>query len=245
MDSQKLEALARQLGELEREANEVAAAIQRSGSVRRLVALAIVVVVGVISYLGYQRAKEFVGKENMDLLSIELNLAATNNADDVMKQLWTLVENTRPTVIKALNDQFSRDMPAILAKLGTERDNLAVNLQSRLESHLRGQYNQALEGHRAILREEFKIEDEETLSLMIHHFEGGFQPLVERYYGKKLKAEFERMYALWDEFPIDDSQRTREELEKELYNHLVGLFLEKVSAVGSETAATGAGASGG
>ena len=238
VDSQKLEALAKQLGDLERQATDVSDAIQRAASVRRILTLAVVGVLAVFLTLYYKTARSFLGDENLDQLIVQLNLRAAANSEDVINQLHVLVDHTKEPLAQAFNEQFQKDMPTILAKLGPERENLAVNLQSRLDDRLQDQYNKALESNRQLLKEEFKIEDDETLSLMIHHFEGGFQPLVKQYYGDKLKAEFNRMYATWDDFPLDDSKRSREELEKELYRQLVGLMMHRVSAVGAETAAT-------
>ncbi len=234
LESQKLEALARQLGDLEKQANELTAAIQRSASVRRVLVLVVVGVLAVFGGLYYQVGRSFVDQKNIDKMMVYLNKRAAANSQEVMNELQTLVKHTQPTVSDALEKQFTKDMPAILGLLGKEREVLALNLQDLLDQRLRAQYTKALKQHSAILQEEFDIQDVEALAMMVDHFEGGFQPLVKQYYGDRLKEEFNRMYATWDNFPLDNSRRTKEELEKELYHQLIGLMLQKVVTLATE-----------
>jgi hypothetical protein len=235
-DSQRLEALAKQLADLERQSSELANALQRSASVRRLLVLVVVALLGIYGYVYYSAGKAFTDKKNLDRLMSELERRASANSDQVMHQAHVLVEHTWPTVSAAMTEQFQDDMPTFMNLLGTERENLAVNLQSQMEALVRGKYEKALDQHREILSQEFpSIKDERDIDAMADNFKDAFAPLVKKHYGDKIRAEFEKMYKTWDEFPIDKSKRDREQLSQELYNLLFALMQHKLAAAGEDT----------
>lgn len=246
-DNQRMEALAKQLADLERQSAELNAALQRSGAVRKLLTLVVLAVVVIYGYLFYTKGKSFTDKDNLDRLMTELQLSANSNTDEITKQLQTLIEHTWPTVSAAMADQMKQDMPKITAMLGAERENLAVNLQGRMEGLMQGHYNKALDTHRSILMETFpQVKDEADLELMSNNFKDAFRPLVKQHYGEKIKTEFEKMYKVWDTFPRDESSRSRDELSQELYNLLFALMQEKLAASEElkDASKRGAGASG-
>ena len=230
-DNQRMEALAKQLADLERQSAELGAALQRSGAVRRLLTLVVLAVVVIYGYLYYTKGKSFVDKDNLDRLITELQLRSDANADDLIRHGNTLYRNTWPTVSAALEKQVKDDIPKVTAMLGAERETLAVNLQGRMEGLVQGHYNKALDTHRSILIETFpQVKDERDLELMSDNFKEAFRPLVKQHYGEKIKAEFEEMYKIWDTFPRDESKRDRDELSKELYHLLFALMQEKLAA---------------
>jgi hypothetical protein len=235
-EGQRLEALAKQMADLERQSVELGAALQRSASVRRLLVLVVVALLGIYMYLYYSAGKAFTDQKNMEKLMAELERAATANSDQVMKQVQVLVEHTWPKVSAAMTDQFQKDMPQFMTLLGTERENLAVNLQSRLESLVKAKYAKTLAQHRDILVEEFpSIKDEGDIEKMTENFQDAFEPLVKKHYGDKIRSEFEQMYKIYDEFPVDNSKRDREQLSQELYNLLFALMQHKLAAAGEDT----------
>jgi multidrug efflux pump subunit AcrB len=235
-ESQRVEGLAKQLAELERQAGEVSAALQRSASVRRLLVLVVAALLGIYLYLYYTAGKAFLDQKNIDRLMRELEARATANSDDVMKEAQILVRNTWPTVSAALSDQLKDDMPTFMTLLGTERDNLAVNLQSRMEGLVRAKYDKTVDQHREILKEQFpSVKDDRDIDLMAENFKDAFGPLVKRHYGDRIRSEFDQMYKTWDDFPIDNSKRDHEELSQELYNLLFALMQHKLAAAGEDT----------
>jgi lipid II:glycine glycyltransferase (peptidoglycan interpeptide bridge formation enzyme) len=235
-DSQRLEGLAKQLADLERQANDLSAALQRSASIRRLLVLVVAALLGIYLYLYFMAGREFTEKKNMDKLMNELERSATANSSPVMKQAQMLVEKTWPTVSAAMSEQLQNDMPTFMTLLGTERENLAVNLQTRMESLVKGKYEKTLDQHRAILIEQFpSIKDDRDIDAMADNFKDAFTPLVKRHYGDKIRGEFEKMYKTWDEFPVDTTKRDRDELSQELYNLLFALMQHKLSASGADT----------
>src|SRR5262245_36994448 len=139
-DSQRLEGLAKQLADLERQSGEMATALQRSASVRRLLVLVVVALLAIYLYLYYTAGRAFLDQKNIDRLMKELEARATANQDDVMKEAQNLVKHTWPTVSSALSDQLRDDMPAFMTLFGAERETLAVNLQSRMEGIVRAKY---------------------------------------------------------------------------------------------------------
>jgi hypothetical protein len=234
-DSQRLEALAKQLADLEHQSSELGTALQRSASVRRLLVLVVVALLAIYGYLYYSAGRAFTDKKNMDRLMSELERSATANSDRVMRQVHVLYEHTWPTVSAAMSDQFQKDMPTYMNLLGTERENLAVNLQSRLEGLVRAKYDKSVDQHRDILIQSFpSVKDDKDIDAMVDNFKDAFAPLVKRHYGDKIRGEFDKMYKTWDEFPIDDSKRDHEELSRELYNLLFALMQHKLATAGEE-----------
>jgi hypothetical protein len=135
-----------------------------------------------------------------------------------------------------LSDQLKDDMPTFMTLLGTERDNLAVNLQSRMEGLVRAKYDKTVDQHREILKEQFpSVKDDRDIDLMAENFKDAFGPLVKRHYGDRIRSEFDQMYKTWDDFPIDNSKRDHEELSQELYNLLFALMQHKLAAAGEDT----------
>jgi multidrug efflux pump subunit AcrB len=238
-DSQKLEALAKQLADLERQTAELDAALRRAASVRRLLTLVVVLVLGTYGYLFYSKGKAFADKDNLDRLQIELELSAQKNSAEIINHVQTLYEHTSPTISAAFAKQMKDDMPKITAMLGSERETLAINLKDRMDGLVRGHYNKAIDQHRGILAETFpSVKDDRDIEAMSENFKDAFKPLVKQHYGDKLQAEFDRMYKTWDTFPQDESKRTREELSQELYNLLFALMQEKLAAAAEERASS-------
>jgi hypothetical protein len=104
-------------------------------------------------------------------------------------------------------------------------------VQTRLEGLVKAKYAKAIDQHRDILAEQFPtIKEEQDLERMSENFKEAFEPLIKRMYGEKLKAEFARMYQTWDEFPVDNTKRSHEELSQELYHLLFALMQHKLAA---------------
>jgi hypothetical protein len=229
-DGQRQQALARQIGDLERHACELNAAFERSTNVRRFLILVVVVMLGVYGYMYYQAGKALTSDDNLDKLSEQLQAAANRNQKEILNEAQALYDNTKEPVLNAFNDQIKADLPLVTASLGKERENLAVNLRSRIEGQLEGQYKKALDDHRKILAEEFpSIKDDLALDRMTENFKEAFKPLVKAHYGDQIQAEFNKMYKTWDEFPIDDSKEDRDELANKLYGMLFELMKMKLA----------------
>jgi multidrug efflux pump subunit AcrB len=229
-DNQRQQALARQIGDLERHATELNAAFERAANVRRFLILVVVVLLGVYGYMYYQAGKALTSEDNLTKLGNRLQLAATNNQEEIVNEVQALLKHTQEPVTKAFDDRIKADLPVVTAALGKERENLAVNLKSRIEGQLEGQYKKALDEHRKILAEEFPaIKDDRALDKMTENFKDAFKPLVKAHYGDQIQAEFNKMYKTWDEFPIDDSKEDRDALAKKLYGMLFELMKMKIA----------------
>jgi len=117
-ESQRVEALAKQLADLERQSDELNAAMQRSASVRRLLVLVVAALLGIYIYLYYTAGKAFTDQKNLDRLQKELERAASANSDRVMNEVQILAENTWPAVSDAMSKQMEKDMPTFMTLLG-------------------------------------------------------------------------------------------------------------------------------
>ena len=96
-DNQRMEALAKQLADLERQTVELGAALQRSGAVRKLLTLVVLVVLGIYLYLFYTKGKSLTDKDNVDRLMTELQLSANANTGEITKQVQALVDSVDQT----------------------------------------------------------------------------------------------------------------------------------------------------
>lgn len=236
-DSQSLEALAKQLADLERLAAELTRSAQSAARTRTLLAVGVLVILGVSLTIFWGRASSFLGKP--EPLKNAISKAAQNNQEEFEREARTFFKHVWPSVSDAFSAQFTEDMPTYTTLLGAERQTLAVNLQSRMESLVRGHYNKAIDKHRGILVETFpSVKDERDLEAMSDNLKDAFVPLVKQHYGDKLQAEFDKMFKTWDSFPQDDSKRTREELSDELYHLLFALMQEKLATAGEEKPAS-------
>jgi hypothetical protein len=229
-ESQKLEALAKQIAELESQWNELDMAIRRSATIRRFLILVVVAILGIYIYLYYTFARGFVEPSNRQRVVLAVPERALPNLDAVTHQVNLLVEHTRPAVSKAFGDQLDKDLPAIQAKLEPEYQILIENLQRRADIAVDSYYHDAVVKHRRILEEEFpSVKDPKAFDTMIANLQESFDPLVEKYYGGKIKAQLEQLNVRWQNFPMLKDKRTRDELADDLYGLLIALVKAKTS----------------
>lgn len=232
-NSQSLEALAKQLADLERLAADLVRSSQRSARTRTLLALSVVVILGVSLTLFWSRGRAFLGKP--EPLKNALLKSYKNNQSEFENEARTFFKHVWPTVTDSFSAQFTADMPKYMTLLGTERETLAVNLNDRLQSKVQAHYDKAIDRHREILVETFpSVKDDRDLEAMSNNFKDSFKPMIKQLYGEKLKAEFDKMFETWDTFPLDDSKRSRDELSQDLYHLLFALMQEKLAAAAEE-----------
>lgn len=234
-ESQRLEVLAKQAAELERQWTELDMALRRSATVRRFLFLVVVAVLGVYIYLYISLGRGFMEPENLNLVAREVQNRALPNLDTVLAEVRKLVENTRPTVTAAFSTQFEKDMPAIKKKLEPEWKTLIENVETRLNVSVQKAYSEAVDKHQAILAEEFPtVKDPKDFRLMSDNLEGALEPLVKRFYGQRIRAQFDHLYVTWQNFPEIEGKRDRDKLADDLYHLLIALLQTKASLLGDE-----------
>jgi hypothetical protein len=221
-DTQRLEAMSRQLDDLERRSAELSTAISRGSQVRLLLTLAVVVIVVVTVRAFWKRAEGFVTRPEPLIQAVRESAQA--NEAELQRELKVFIDHAWPPVQQAFSDRFNADWPNILTKFGEERDTLAINLRDKLEAKIRGQVNETIQKHRQILAEEFPdIKDEEVLAQMIANMQDALQPMVKRYYAEPCLKQIQDLFATWDDFPLADRPG---ELDPPLDQQLHGLLYE-------------------
>src|SRR5262245_40306028 len=90
-ESQRLEALAKQLADLERQSADYMAAQQRSASVRKLLTLVVVALLVIYGTMYYTTGKAVYDPKTRDQLLLELQRSRTANADEIMHHVWRVV----------------------------------------------------------------------------------------------------------------------------------------------------------
>ncbi|MBI3463727.1 MAG: hypothetical protein HY000_11825 [Planctomycetes bacterium] len=227
--------LAKQVAELERQWTDLDMAIRRSATVRRFLVLVVVAVLGVYLYLYYSLARGFLDRENLNRVAREVQNRALPNLDAVLDEVRALLDHTGPAVMTAFSAQFEKDMPTIKAKLEPEWKTLLDDMERRLNERMQNAYYEAQDKHQAILAEEFpNVKDAKDFKLMGKNLDEAIQPLIKRFYGKKIRSQLDQLDETWQEFPQTESRRDREELADELYHLLIALLQTKASLLGEE-----------
>ncbi len=244
-DSPTVEALARQVEELERRSGELAATLRRAARTRRLLTLVVAFLLAVYAYLYWSKGRAFL--KNPDPLMQALTARARANSDDMLRETQKLVENAWPAVSDAFYDQFKKDLPTLMARFGNERDILATDLRNGIDERAKQRYHDALARHRTILEEQFPdVKDPAALAAMSDNMQKALDAMVEDYYGKRLAAEFDALYKTWDDFPLaEPGDYKGQSPEDALYAMLLELLRVKLTRVGDQPERSEARASGG
>lgn len=234
-DPQRLEALAKQIEAAERQELSLVAAIDRAATVRMLLTLVVLAVVVTYVVLFYRAGKSFTEARFVGDLGDQLKRRAVANQDELVREARALQEHTMPVVTAAFNKQFKSDMPRYQAKMGEEWKEMQKSLPTKFEKLMEEQYKKTLTRHRDVLKQEFPDVKEREIQLMTENFQLALKPLVAKYYGDRMRAQLETMYSTWQDFPAAEMTGTPDEMADQLYEHIVGFLLERISRSAEET----------
>jgi hypothetical protein len=165
--------------------------------------LLILVVVGFLFY--YQIYQKVTSQEAINEMGELAQAQLEANMPTYSSELNSLVESAKPKLQEAFQAQLQKDMPKYQAALDEQRQLMIENLQTRLKEKLTGQQDELLEKYKGILQEEFpQIADEERHARMISNVKVAMDQLVQKYYVDEFREHLERVYDLWEAWPVAD-----------------------------------------
>src|SRR5687767_14429111 len=100
---------------LERQANNLLAAMSRGRAIRNVLLLALLVLVGVLVFTLYQMGNRLTSPKFMAELSDGAMVRVERNGPAVQKQLLALYETSNPVLAKAFQQQAEKDQPKYVA----------------------------------------------------------------------------------------------------------------------------------
>jgi Skp family chaperone for outer membrane proteins len=220
------EVLAQQLKGIEDEVARVRAALSAARKTRLLIFLAFLGLLCAIGIVFYNAIERFRSPDNVDKLVAEFQKQMGDRSGDYLKEIQTLVENSRPVLTEAFYEQAQKDAPKYLDALDEQREVLVDNLQVGLEQQINEQYGAALKKHQTILVKEFPdIKDNEVFDKLSSNLETAIQSLLKKYYSEELEKEFGKLFDTWESFPPAETPARG---EAPLEDQLVGNLLELV-----------------
>ena len=221
-----------------RESQAVTAALQKGRNVRLLLLVLLVAlcVISVKSYYGlFAKMQE---KEQLDAFAKKAEQRLTERSDLFTKEIETLVNHSAPTISKAFAERATKDMPLFLDAAGNQRDQLAENLQKKIEERLIAHHKKLLEKHAKLTNEEYPdIQDAETRDRMMANILVVVDRAAKKYIIQEFETELNELFVKWDHFPIADLPEKGElPLEDQFIGNLIELLQLKLvqsSAPGS------------
>lgn len=202
----ELGTLSERTDHVDAETAAVIKALAKSKRITRCILLGLVIVLVIAGVVFKLKIVDKVTDEAMledvgELAQAKLEL----NMPTYQSELTSLVEAATPMLREAIQDQMQEDMPQYEEALTEQRLLLIENLQARLKQKLSGQQDELLDKYKAILKEEFpQIDDEERHARMIANVKTAMDQLVQKYYVDEFREHLERMYELWETWPVAD-----------------------------------------
>ncbi len=226
------EHLSRRVQALEQEAKGLSDALSLGRTIRWLLGLALLAFLGAIIWKFYQLGAQFKKKETVDrlLAMTEERLAA--RSDDFVRELQTLVDNSRPALTKAFLDQAKADTPAFLQRIEKEKDSLVQELQERLTEKVESHYRAVLSQHEALVHAEFPeaAQDKDFQQKMLGNVELAVNRLLKKHYTERLQHQMTAMYDAWEAFPAAEPPQPGDaSLEDQLAGGMTDLLTLKLT----------------
>jgi 4-amino-4-deoxy-L-arabinose transferase-like glycosyltransferase len=185
-----------------REASALTAALARARRIRRLLLLAVVIFVAVLSYFIYQEANHFMSPQYSNELMNVAQKRLEENQNQYMKEVEGLYRRNYPIITEAFYSQAKQDMPRFLQEIEKERDTLAQSLQGELEKRLDKRYEQLVAQHQKTIDQELPAAQNEVMrQRMTKNLTIAVQKVSRKYYIEDLNNELQTLFKTWDEFP--------------------------------------------
>lgn len=218
--------LAQRVAQLEADASALEEALKKSKSTGRLLFLAFVVLVAVVLTQGYLMVAQIQDATWQAEMVAKLRQSYSGNSKQYNQEFQKLWKSVNPKLKQAFEEQLKEDSPRFRAAFVTQRDLFAKNIRGKLEGALEDHWEDALNKHEAILREEFpEIQDRKKSARIIANVDLAIQKLVQKYYIGEFEKQFTDLYAIYDDFGYADAPDSKTG-EKGLPTQFVGQLLE-------------------
>jgi hypothetical protein len=212
---------------LERQANNLLAAMSRGRAIRNVLLLALLVLVGALSFTIYQMGNRLRSEKFMIELS-NVALARTKaNEEAVKKQLLMLYEKSNPILMQAFQKQAEKDQPKYVAAAEKEWPVFQKDLEKRFEERLLDQYKNAIAAGKPELERicpELKGNPEQYKKLEEGLF-GVAERMVDKYYTQNIPPRFAKLDVNWRTYPAAAKSREDEpSIGMQIVGHLYELL---------------------
>ncbi len=193
--------LTSQLEGLEQECQGILAAMRYSKNVRLILLVGLLLFVGVFSYMFYQLYQDITHRR---LAEIQAEFTARQDefVEPLTRELFLLVEDTRPEVTQVLLDRASEDAPKYMSAFDAERTTLVTNLESYLDQKLQTTFEEVVSEHQDVLSKEFpELVDGSKIDQVRKNFENAYKQVGKRYYVDYMREKLEELVTRLDKFP--------------------------------------------
>ena len=194
---------------LERQANNLLAAMSRGRAIRNILMLALLVLVGALSYTIYQMGTRLTSPKFMKELADNGQKRMEKNSQTVQKHLVALYEKSSPVLMKAFQDRAEKDQPKFVAACEKEWPKFKEDFQKRLEERVRDQYKQAVAEMRPQLEEiapELKS-DPAKLAKLEEGLVNAADRAVNKMIVQQVEPRFEKLETNWRTYPAAPAPR--------------------------------------
>lgn len=106
------------------------------------------------------------------------------------------------TLQGALKDQLDNDLEEYKGIVRIEREALAKNMESRLNTIFNERYAEALNNHEKVLREKFPEFTDDQLANLIANLETAMNQVLIEHYQHEIKGKLNQLYGNYDDFPV-------------------------------------------
>ena len=188
---------------LEKQANSLLAAIGRGRAIRNILLLALLVLVGALTYTIYQMGNRLTSPKFMAELTDGARHRMEKNGPEVQKQLVALYEKSNPILLKAFQERAEKDQPKFIAAAEKEWPVFQKDLEKRFEEKLLDQYKNAIAAGKPELERicpELKSNPEQYKKLEAGLF-GVAERMVDKYYTQNIPPRFEKLDVNWRTYP--------------------------------------------
>ena len=106
------------------------------------------------------------------------------------------------TLQGALKVQLDNDLEEFKGIVSIERETLAKNMESRLNTIFNERYAEALNNHEKVLREKFPEFTDDQLANLIANLETAMNQVLIDHYQHEIKGKLNQLYENYDDFPV-------------------------------------------
>jgi len=229
-DLARLEALGKEIAALEGRTDALIAILRSGARVRQvLFFFAVIVLALFIGWLYFTGRR--IKQDPKPIANAALDSVLANQ-QELEREARTLFNDAWPVLRKALEDQFQKDMPKFTDELNKQWQLMQASLSEKLDDFIQKQYEEAIKKHQQVLLDKFpEIKDEKTKADMIAHLQMAMEPMVKKYYGKRLMNELDEISRTIQRFPRSTAKGDIDTLADQLYDKLWELFMTKVSVL--------------
>jgi hypothetical protein len=212
---------------LERQANNLLAAMSRGRAIRNILLFALLVLVAALVYTLYQMGNRLSSPKFMAELTDRAMVQVEKNGPAVQKHLLALYETSSPVLAQAFKDRAEKDQPKYVKKAEEEWPKLQKGLHERLEEQLLEQYKKAiadvrpeLEAMCPELKSDPRKYDELEKGLV-----GAAERSIDKTIVKHIDPRFQKVDVNWRTYPAAPKPRDGDpSVGMQLVGHLLELL---------------------